>query len=63
MIMEICPYCETGIGILFDSCLYDLAIKGESTCKCTNCNRDFIVFCGTDKIETKRDDSIILKKE
>ena len=61
MMSVICPYCKTGIGILFDQCLHDLMINGQSSCMCTGCNHTFIVFTENGKIKTKYDNSTFYK--
>ena len=57
MMSVICPYCEIGIGILFDQCLHDLMNTGRSSSICTNCNHKFIIFAKDNKIKTKYDNS------
>ena len=45
MLTVICPYCEIGVAVPFDTLSHDLIINKETTCKCTECNHNFIVFC------------------
>ena len=65
MLTVICPYCEIGVAVPFDMLLHDLISNKETTCKCTECNHNFIVFCEEDGFKVKYNNSTIIveKKE
>lgn len=54
MISVVCPYCEYGIGIIFDNCMRDLITKGSATCTCTKCKNEFIISNGKNELEVKK---------
>lgn len=64
MLTVICPYCEIGVAVPFDMLLHDLISNKETTCKCTECNHDFIVFCEKNGFfKTKYDNSTFIPLE
>lgn len=57
MLTAICPYCEFGVAIPFDTLSHNLIDNKETTCKCSTCDHKFIVFCKENGFETKYDNS------
>ena len=63
MLTVICPYCEFGIVVPLDILLHNLIDNNETTCKCAECNHNFVVFCEEGGFKTKYDNSTSIPLE